>query len=818
MLQIDPKLVRLGLVAGDKEEAIRQAAGILADAGCVDVSYADSMLARERQVATYLGNGIAIPHGLRTDAGLIRQTAVSVAQFPGGVDWNGETVHLAVGIAAASDEHIQVLANLTDVLQDEAVARRLAHTQDPQDIIAALTRGREGAAATSAEDFPTARRVRVEGAAGLHARPATEFASLAKDFSAEIRVTHGGKQANGKAMASLLTLGVETGAEIVVSARGDDAQEAVDELAAAVAEGLGEEPEEEAGPQAPRLDFEGDVREGVAASPGVALGPVFLLRSAVVHVSDEAGSPDEEQARLQTALDRARAQLKRLHASLSARSGSRRAAIILAHQELIDDPDLQQAAIARILQGASAARAWQTATEGRATEMQGLGNEMLAARAGDLRDVGRRVLRILAGDSDGDEGPDLPDEPVVLMAEDLAPSDTAGLDPERVRGLVTAKGGPNSHTAILARALALPAVVGLGDAILQIAPGTTVVVDGDGGRLVVEPSETDRRQAEAAAAARAERVAAAVKDAYRPAITRDGRRIEAVANIGKAEEAAAAVQAGAEGVGLLRTEFLFLERQSPPTEDEQFEALHRMTEALRGLPLIVRTLDIGGDKEVPYLRLPKEDNPFLGVRGIRLCLAQPELFQPQLRAIVRAAKAAPPGAIKVMFPMVSTLEELQAGRAALESVRAELDGPEMEVGIMVEVPSAATMADLLAREADFFSIGTNDLTQYVLAMDRLHPSLTKQADGLHPAVLRMIAQVVEAAHAHGRWVGVCGNMAAEAAAAPILVGLGVDELSVSPPAVADLKAQVRGLTMRRARRLARKALACATAAEVRALA
>lgn len=826
MLDIGPDLVRLGLTARDKEAAIRQTAAILAEAGCVDAAYGDSMIAREAQTATYLGNGIAIPHGLRSDGGLIRKTAVAVAQFPQGVDWGGAgTVHLAVGIAAMSDEHIQVLANLTDVLQDAAIADRLAHTGDAAEIIRALTAPRAVVAAKDEdlEGFDARAEVTVSGGAGLHARPATEFAALAKRFDAEIRVRHGARTANGKAMASLLTLGVESGASIVILARGGDASEAVRALEDAVASGLGEDQDEDEQAAAPPptapvvLPFTGDARDGVAAAPGIAWGPAHHLRRPEVVVSDSAASPEEERARLRNALEEAREQLQDLHARVSARSGSRKAAIFLAHQEFLDDPDLQAEAQALIVKGLSAARAWHTATHGRADALARLDDPLLAGRAGDMRDVGERVLRILAGGGHAPSAPDLPDHPVVVIADDLAPSDTATLDPARVRALATARGGPNSHTAILARSLNLPAVVGLGDDLLDIADGTGLIVDGDGGVLVVTPPPSDQAIAEKAAEERAATRRAARQDAYRPAHTRDGRRLEIVANIGKAAEAAAAVEAGAEGVGLLRTEFLFLERDAPPSEEEQLDALREMARALNGLPLIVRTLDIGGDKEVPYLRLPKEDNPFLGVRGLRLCLARPDLFEPQLRAIVRVAKESQPGAIKIMFPMVATLEEVKEARAVLERIRADLDGPILDCGVMIEVPSAALMADALAEAVDFFSIGTNDLTQYALAMDRLHPTLTKRADALHPAVLRLIAQVVKAAHGRGRWVGVCGNMAAERAAAPILVGLGVDELSVSPPAVADLKAQVRTMTMARARALAERALACATAAEVRAL-
>ncbi len=822
MLSITVSLVRLGLEASDKEDAIRKTAAILAEAGSVDPRYADSMLGRERQISTYLGSGIAIPHGMREDAPMVHRTAVAVAQFPKGVRWNdaGDITYLAVGIAATSDEHIQVLANLTGVLQDEAVAERLAHTGDAQEIVRALNGAPTPPAASAAlpEGYGHVAEVAVADATGFHARPATLFAGMAKRFSADILVGCDGKLVNGKSMAALLTLGAEHGALLSIAARGGDAEAAVKALAGAVAAGFDkDESDAPARGPLPSLVFQGEVLRGVAAAPGVVIAPSHRLRRRSVTVSEAPrGDPAAEEALLRAALAAAREQLRALHASVAARSGSKQAAIFLAHQELVDDPDMLQAAVAAIAGGASAARAWADVTQARAAELGGVHDANLAERAKDFRDVGTRVLRVLAGD----QAPlrlDLPDHPVVLVSEDLAPSDTAGLDPRKVVGIVTALGGPNSHTAILARGLGIPAVVGLADPAMRLEDGTELVVDGSDGLVLPRPGASDRALAEEARRAYLRASDDAARDAFRPAVTRDGRRLETVANIGNAEEAERAIRAGAEGVGLLRTEFLFLDRESAPDEEEQFQALHTMTRALNGLPLVVRTLDIGGDKSIPYLRLAPEDNPFLGIRGLRLCLQRPDLFQPQLRAIVRAARAAPADAVRVMFPMVASIEEYREAKGLLEKVRLELDGPAIECGIMVEVPSAVTMADVLAREVDFFSIGTNDLTQYVLAMDRLHPGLAARADALHPAVLRMIAQVVRAAHAQGRWVGVCGNLAADAAACPILVGLGVDELSVSPPSVPELKARIRALAMKAARDLADRALACATAAEVRAL-
>jgi phosphocarrier protein FPr len=409
----------------------------------------------------------------------------------------------------------------------------------------------------------------------------------------------------------------------------------------------------------------------------------------------------------------------------------------------------------------------------------------------------------------------LPDAPVIVVADDLTPSDTARLDPKRTLGICTASGGPTSHTAIIARSLDIPAVVGAGAALLELPNGTTCVLDGGGGKLYVEPNAADIESAQQFQSDLARQRDAEYETRYQPALTTDGHRVEVVANIGKASEAAQAVDAGAEGVGLMRTEFLFLERDTPPSEDEQYQAYTTMTSALNGLPLIIRTLDIGGDKVVPYLNLPHEENPFLGVRGVRLCLRHPELFLPQLRASYRASETGP---VKIMFPMITTLEDLRAARAVAEQVRADLGVPPVEIGIMVEVPSTALMANEFAREFDFFSIGTNDLTQYALAIDRQHPALAKQADALHPAVLRLINMTVRAADLAGKWVGVCGGIAGDPRGAVILTGLGVSELSMSIPSVAAVKAKLRQISYTKATALAKKALLCTTADEVRQLA
>jgi phosphoenolpyruvate-protein phosphotransferase len=823
MIELTAKNIRLGVRARTKEEAIRAAGGVLVESACIAPGYVESMLGRELQANTYLGNGIAIPHGMAADRELIRLTSVSVVQAPEGVEWNpGQTVRLIVGIAARSDEHLGVLAALTDVLDDPALAEALARTGDPQAIIDALTRNRDEKAVSETPvaggEFVDAKIV---GQAGLHARPAAVFVEAAGRFKSEIRVQNGGgKSVNGKSMASLLKLGAEAGTTLRIFADGPDALQALAALKAAVESGLGDSDEAPHADGAASLDLPiwtpqsaGHAIGGVAASPGLAIGAVFQFQNAQVIVTDESKGIESERAALRSALEIAVEQLSDIHRAASERLGKGEAAIFLAHKAfLTSDEDLILDVNARIGSGHSAARAWKTAIDARVADMQLVQNERLAGRAADLHDVGQRVLRLLAGVENG--ALQLPQEPVILIADDLSPSDTARLDPRRILGLCTASGGPTSHTAIIARSLDIPAIVGAGAAVLELASGPLCILDGITGQLYVEPSTADLDSAALFQADLRARRDKEFQARYEPAMLTDGHRVEVVANIGKAAEAALAVEAGAEGVGLMRTEFLFLGRETPPSEDEQFAAYRQMIEALNGLPLIIRTLDIGGDKAVPYLSMPHEDNPFLGVRGIRLCLHRPELFLPQLRAIYRAAALGP---VKMMFPMVADLADLRAAVILAEEVRLELGAAPVEIGIMIEVPSAALMADELAQEVDFFSIGTNDLTQYTLAIDRLHPLLGKVVDGLHPAVLRLIQLTVQGAQRHGKWVGVCGGVAGDPLGAAILTGLGVKELSMSLPSIAAVKASLRRMSFKDAKALAQKALACRIADEVRQL-
>jgi phosphoenolpyruvate-protein phosphotransferase len=553
--------------------------------------------------------------------------------------------------------------------------------------------------------------------------------------------------------------------------------------------------------------------QGIAASRGIAIGRSFRLRQTAVRVArtvvkDRAA----EKKRLDDAVQVALAQLAEVKAKAEVESGAEQAAIFEAHALMLDDPELLDTVHKSIAaDGLNAEAAVHDAAEKYAKMLEALDDEYLRARSADVRDVAGRLQRVLAGAAESITAG--LSEPSVILARDLTPSETVMLDKRLVLGFCTAEGGPTAHTAILARSLGLPAVVGAGAGILEIDDGTSLAMDGGAGTLLVQPGDALVAEWRERQAAAADVLSKARQRASEPAVTRDGHRVEVVANIGKPADAAVAREAGAEGVGLFRSEFLYLERATMPSENEQYEAYRAVVDAFGQLPVVVRSLDIGGDKELPYLEMAAEENPFLGLRGVRLCLAQPEIFRPQLRALLRAGVDRN---LKVMFPMIATVAEVRQARAAVEECRAALKAEgkrtadNVELGIMIEVPAAAIMADHLAPEVDFFSIGTNDLSQYTLAADRTNARVSGLANAFQPAVLRLIRDVITAAHAHGKWAGLCGELAGEPLAIPILLGLGLDEFSMNPPAIPLAKEILRGLTREEARAIAKEALALPT--------
>jgi len=648
---------------------------------------------------------------------------------------------------------------------------------------------------------------------GLHARPAARLVDTVRRFDADVTVhcpSAGTGPVSARSVSALSTLGVRAGQPFEVAASGRQAREALAAVSALVRRNFDEAL---AGPPARAVPTAGGP---VGASPGIGIGPKSTLGQPAPAQEVAPGTADEECDRLRAAIEAVRAELHATRDRVAGAAGNHEAEIFDAHLLLLDDEALSSTAFAAINERTlSAAAAWRDVVGAVAARFDALDDPYLQARAADVRAVGQQVLGHLVGEhpvsADSLSG--------VVVAADLAPSQAARLDPASVSAIVTAFGSATSHAAILARSLGIPAVFGAGDEVLLVPDGTTIVVDGTNGVVIVDPDQAVENEYHGRLAEQRQRAETLLHAASRPAITTDGVVVHVLANIGSRDDALQSVQHGADGVGLLRTEFLFLDRPGPPDEDEQLAAYLSIASVLDGRRLTVRTLDVGGDKPVDYLSLPTEANPFLGRRGLRLSLEHVDIFKQQLRALVRAGFDHP---ISVMFPMVSTLDELRAARALLTEAASEVGCPAnslpagFEVGAMVEVPSFALHARAAMPLLDFVSIGTNDLTQYTLAAERGNAAVAGLADPLDPAVLQLIALVATAATTRTR-VAVCGEVAADPAAAALLVGLGVRELSMSPSAIPIVKHAVRSIAVNKVSQLASLALQRDSAASVRAL-
>ncbi|MBB3229325.1 phosphoenolpyruvate--protein phosphotransferase [Halomonas stenophila] len=650
-----------------------------------------------------------------------------------------------------------------------------------------LTPGAGEATSPAGEGPQASRELRLALAAGLHARPAARLRAIARDQGVTLRVVAAAGTADADSLSALMNLGLAEGAALTLEARGERASAALD-----AAETLLTTPEAEApAPEVPAVTpavpaGEGQL-SGLVASAGLALGPLVHHVPALPRVPEAGEGVEVEAARLSRALGEVDAALDAARHRAEAAGQEAEAEIFAAHQAWLADPDLYAAAESRLAAGRSAGQAWREALDDEAERLAGSGNALLAARVADLRDLQRRVMNGLA-EAPAEEGGDLP-EGAILLAEDLTPSQLVTLAERSPAGLCLAAGGTTSHVAILARARGIPCLVAMGPGLAGLS-GERAVLDAEAGVLEHAPDAERLARVEAAIAERAERAALEREAARAPAVTRDGREVEVGANIGSAAEARLAAEAGADGIGLMRSEFLFLERSSAPDEDDQHREYQAAVDALDGKPVIIRTLDIGADKQLPYLRLPVVPNPALGVRGARLWQSHPELLDTQLRALLRVSA---PERLRIMVPMIADAGELAWVRGRLEGLAESLGLTRLPaLGAMIEVPSAALGARRLAAEADFLSIGTNDLTQYTLAMDREEPRLAARADVLHPAVLALIEATVKGA-AGACPVGVCGAAAGDDLAGPLLVALGVDELSVEPARVPSLKAALRRL-------------------------
>ncbi|MFC7367331.1 phosphoenolpyruvate--protein phosphotransferase [Vreelandella zhaodongensis] len=803
--RLDADTLCINFPARDPQELALAAAARLRQSGCVDNAFISAVASTQPQ---WLGKGLWLTSH---DQG-VSQPALGVATpADPQLEHSGHSVHALFCLAASGDAHRPLLEQLLAVLEngesDSLVGKSSAQ------LLATLA-GETASTQT--------RRVRVLNPHGLHARPAKQLVQVARAQSIPIHVRLEEGSATTVSAASLtkvIGLGARRGQWLILSAEGDQASAALGAVAAAVEDGLGEKVTPfEGGFDAKSVTNTSKPVEplvadaphtGVAASPGLAIAPVFVIRPMQFDYAEYASDPEHEISRLEVALKEGAAQLQAL---VHNAPGGEVADILSMHEEMLDDPELHHAAIDAIREGRSAEAGWWDAIETAAHAQEMLADRLLAERAADLRDVGRRVLGVLCDV----QLPEPPDHPYILVMDDIGPSDVARLDTSRVRGLLTVRGGATAHSAILARALGIPAVVGAGEAVMVLHNGSMMILDGERGRVTSQPSEERLQRAEQQLLDQQQREADAWELRFEQAQTRDGHRVEVAANLGNTAHAADAVERGAEGVGLLRTEFLFMAYSSAPDLATQIAEYREATDALDGRPLVARTLDVGGDKPLPYWPVPQEDNPFLGLRGIRLALTQPEVLETQIRALLMAAIDRP---LRIMLPMVKDVAEFRAAKVIYDRLLSEIPpkqrATDVQLGVMIEVPSSALLAPTLAAEVDFFSVGTNDLTQYTLAIDRGHPELSAQADGLHPAVLRLIQMTVDAAHAHGKWVGVCGELASDAMAVPVLVGLGVDELSVSARQIPLVKARLREFDLADAKTTAQLALSKATSDEVR---
>lgn len=558
--------------------------------------------------------------------------------------------------------------------------------------------------------------------------------------------------------------------------------------------------------------------KGIAASDGVAIAKAYLLvePDLTFDKNEKVTDVEGEVAKFNSAIEASKVELTKIRNNAEVQLGADKAAIFDAHLLVLDDPELIQPIQDKIKnENANAATALTDVTTQFVTIFESMDNEYMKERAADIRDVSKRVLSHILGVEL--PNPSMIDESVVIVGNDLTPSDTAQLNKEFVQGFATNIGGRTSHSAIMSRSLEIPAIVGTKSITQEVKQGDMIIVDGLNGDVIVNPTEDEL----IAYQDKRERYFADKKELQKlrdaDTVTVDGVHAELAANIGTPNDLPGVIENGAQGIGLYRTEFLYMGRDQMPTEEEQFEAYKEVLEAMGGKRVVVRTLDIGGDKELSYLNLPEEMNPFLGYRAIRLCLAQQDIFRPQLRALLRASVY---GKLNIMFPMVATINEYREAKAILLEEKENLKNEghdisdDIELGIMVEIPATAALADVFAKEVDFFSIGTNDLIQYTLAADRMSERVSYLYQPYNPSILRLVKQVIEASHKEGKWTGMCGEMAGDETAIPLLLGLGLDEFSMSATSILKARRQINGLSKNEMTELANRAVDCATQEEV----
>ncbi|AFR25872.1 phosphoenolpyruvate--protein phosphotransferase [Bartonella quintana] len=817
--------VKLAAAFDHKNDAIHAAAELLVQIGAVDKCYLASMLKREAVTNTWLGNGIAIPHGMVENRDLIIRDAVAVVQIPAGVEWrDGNKARLVIAIAACPDRYIEICKKLMRLLFNKEQLEALSTTADRQQIVTTLFGQDQDTESgrTFIGDLSVCQEWTLDYPSGLHARPASLWVDFAKKAQSSIRVRRGQYAVEMKNLVGLLQLGAKNGDVLIFSTDALEGAQLLEEAISVVKKVSISEKcvirEMEAQTKTfhswyPRSGQRG--LSGIGVSPGLALGKIFVLRQNDISITDQPTGFVAGTVCLENALTKTKHKMASIIDDITARMGADSAAIFSAQMVLLEDENLIAQACRFMAEGHGVAWSWDRAVRQFADMLSKVDNPLLAARAVNLVDVGRRVLGEINPSYRSFFLNDIPPE-VILVTDDLSPSDVAQLDCTKVHGLATAWGGPLSHTAILARTLGIPMVVAAGVDVLAIERDIQAIIDGDNGFIYLHPTLEDMEEAQKQMSIVAQKRDSGVCACRLPVQTTDGQRIRIMANVNYANQVPVALDLGAEGVGLMRTEFLFIDSPNIPDEDAQLDVYRAMIAAVGGdKPLIIRALDIGGDKQVTHLHLSKENNPFLGVRGTRLLLRRRDLLVPQLRALYRAAKEG--GDLWILFPMVMSVSEIFAMKKIAEEIQNDIGAPKLKFGIMIEVPAAAIMADILSAHVDFFSIGTNDLTQYTMAVDRQNPHLVSEADSLDPAVLRMINYTIQGAAKHKCWVSVCGGMAGDPFAAMILTGLGIHELSMISCDISSVKACLQAHSFEDMKILAKKALQCETAGAVRAL-
>ncbi len=805
-LQFDRNFVALQQPLSSLNSAASLAMTKLLDADVISWEFAHQLPELQPR---YLAEGVWLVGG---SVG-VKRSAIAAVQLVEPTILKQQPFKFLVMFAAVDRQHEQVIQRLMQ-LHFKGALSQLVNAVNPQEVVRLLSSDViEGKNIT----------VTVLNADGLHARPAAQLVKSLENLDCQIVVEpadHSVLPVNARSLTQLLSLGVVHGQKLVFTAQGSQAVKALEVIEQGFLDGLGEptvpvvdstsKPQEEQ--HLEKTVLTSGIIQGVGAAQGIAVAPMQLhfntLGSSIVDDAQHY-SPTEEIPRLQYAIDAARQQLGKQVERLTQED---LVAILSMHRDMLEDPELSDQAEQLMKLGHKAEWSWQQSFTKLADIQAALPNPLLAQRAADIRDVGERVLQLL---TKHDEASSSAEEPHIWVTDELLPSTLAEMDTALVKGIATAYGGANSHAAILARSLGIPLVVGLGESLLTLETPWMAILDGDKGLLEIAPEALRIQQAKQTAERQKQLEARALASCQQPAITQDQHKIEVAGNIANLAEAEKTVELGGEAVGLLRTEFVFMHYATEPSEAQQQQYYQQIIQALAGRPLVARCLDVGGDKPLPFLPQPKEENPFLGVRGIRLTLQHPHVLETQLSALMAAAGDQP---LRIMFPMVTDLAEWHEIKAIAKRIQAKYSCADLQLGIMIEVPAAALLAERFASEVDFFSIGTNDLSQYTLAMDRGHPKLSARVDPLHPAVLQLIKHTVDGAKQGQAWVGVCGEMAADTAGLALLLGLGVDEVSVSSKAIPRTKLYLRHMSFKDCQQLAERALSLSDADQVRGLA